>query len=372
MLRWIGLAVVVVALTAAFTLLSFYNPEPSIGPERPVGEVSGPQPKVEIEESLVYDFGDMAQFDKGSHTWKIKNVGEGDLDLWMESSSCKCTIAKLKSPDGDKTKPKAVVKPGESETIELEWETKNSPGPFLQHATIASNDPERPLFSLSAKGNVHLPVVVYPPEMIRFDSISNEEDNWARLAVYSVDRPELKILKMTTSRPDLIVAEQAPFTDEDRKHFKNKSGGYRVGLRVKKGMPLGSFQDELTIETDHPLKPLVKVTIAIRTTGPISVVPLSVRLTDVTTKNGATRDLAMLVRDGRPTKFEVEHKPDKVEVSIEPNPTETQKGRYILRIKVPEGTLPGQVDDAIIIKTDHPNASEIKVPVNILISNVSG
>jgi hypothetical protein len=95
-------------------------------------------------------------------------------------------------------------------------------------------------------------------------------------------------------------------------------------------------------------------------------------LTDVTTKLGAHRELAMLVRDGRPTKFEVEHKPDKVEVSITPNFSEKQKGRYLLRIEVPAGTLPGQVDDSIIIKTDHPNASEIKVPVNILISNVSG
>jgi hypothetical protein len=372
MLRWIGLVVAVVGVTAAITFFSYYVPESSVGPVHPVGPVAtGPQPKLEIDGPLLYDFGDMAQMDKGSHSWKIKNVGEGDLEIWMDSSSCKCTIAKLRSEDG-KSKPKAVIKPGESETVDLEWETKTTQGPFLQYATIASNDPNRELFRLDAKGNVQPPVVVFPPEMIRFDGISNEESNWQRLAVYSADRPATKITKLTSSRPELIVPQLVPFTAEDQQHFKIKSGGYRVGVEVKPGMPVGTSQDELIIETDHPLRPVIKVTISTRTTGPISVVPLGVRLTDVTTKLGAHRELAMLVRDGRPTKFEVEHKPDKVEVSITPNFSEKQKGRYLLRIEVPAGTLPGQVDDSIIIKTDHPNASEIKVPVNILISNVSG
>ncbi len=86
---------------------------------------------------------------------------------------------------------------------------------------------------------------------------------------------------------------------------------------------------------------MVKVSIAIRTTGPISVVPLGVRLTDVQHQGRRGRDLAMLVRDGRPTKFEVEHKPDKVEVSIEPNRPTTQKGRYLLRIDRAEGHAAG-------------------------------
>jgi hypothetical protein len=371
MLRWIVLALVVVGLTAAATLLSLYVPEPGAGTVLSAAERNGPQPKVEVEEPLVHDFGVMAQQDKGVHSWKVKNVGEGELEMWMDSSTCSCTIAKLKSEDG-KTKPKVVVKPGDSTTIDLEWETRNNQNDYVKGATIATNDPSRPLFKLDVKGKVFPPIVIYPPEMIRFEAISNEEPNGQSVGVFSYDRPSTKVTKLTTSRPELIVAKQVAFTDKDRQHLKIKSGGCRVDVEVKPGMPVGSFQEELVIETDHPLQPVVKVSIAIRTTGPISIVPMGLRLTDVTSKKGITRDLAILVRGGRPTKFEVVRKPDKLEVSIEPSATETQKGRYLLRISVPPGTAPGHVEDSIIIKTDHPHASEIKIPVNILISNVAG
>jgi hypothetical protein len=369
MLRWIGLALVVVCLTAAATLLSYYTPEPSVGPVYSAGDMSGPQPKVEVEEPLIHDFGVMAQQDKGSHSWKVTNTGEGELEMWMDHSTCKCTIAKLKSSDG-KTKPKVVLKPGETTTIDLEWETKSTQNAFLQSATIATNDPTRPLFQLDAKGTVHPPVVVFPQDMIRFDGISNEESNTRRIGVFSHDRPATKITKLSTTRPELLVTKLSAFDEQDRKQLNVKSGGYRVDVELKPGMPVGTYQDELVIETDHPLRPLIKVPIAIRTTGPISVVPLALRLTDVTSKNGAHRELAILVRGARPTNFEIEYKPAKLDVSIKPS--DTQKGRYILQIDVPPGTQSGQIDDVIIIKTDHPHAQQIKVPVNILISNVSG
>ncbi len=371
MLRWIILAVIVVILTASATFLSLYLNDPETAPKHSARTATGPQPKVEIDEALLFDFGSMPQQSTGTHSWKIKNVGDGDLELWMESSTCSCTIAKLSSKTGE-AKKKVVVKPGDSTDIDLEWQTKTFRDAYSKGATIGTNDFSRQSFQLNVKGTVHPPVVVYPPEMIRFDAISNEEPNQGRIAVYSPDRPEMKITKVTSSRPEFIVAQVTPFTDDDRKHLKVNKGGWRVDVVVKPGMPVGNFQDEITIETDHPLQSRFTVSVAGRTTGPISVVPLGLRITDISSKKGGSGVLTMLVRGGRVTKFEVVQKPEKVNVRIEPSDTETQKGRYLIHIDVPPGTPPGQIDEMLIIKTDHPHASELKIPINILISNVSG
>ena len=75
----------------------------------------------------------------------------------------------------------------------------------------------------------------------------------------------------------------------------------------------------------------------------------------------------MLVREGRPTKFTIERKPEKIDVQIVPNEQSGAKGRYRLIVTVPRGTPPGLIDDEIVIKTDHPKVSEIKVPVNVVV-----
>jgi hypothetical protein len=371
MLRWILVAAVVVALTATATFVIQYVPDSDTRTGSAVNESTGPQPKVEIEQPLLYEFGTMSQETKGTYAWEIKNVGEGRLDLWLEGkTTCSCTVAKLqKSEDnGDAPKPVVSVEPGNSTKIDLEWNTKTMGVDYSQGATIGTNDPSRPSFKIAVKGKVYPPVTIYPPEMITLNGISNEETTRTRIAVYSMDRPDLKIKKISTSRPGTIVATESPLSEDDVKQLKVKKG-YRVDVAVKPGLPLGSFSDELVIETDHPLRPEVKVSIAGRTTGPISVLPPTLRMPSVTSSQGAIQDLTLLVRGGRPTKFEIAHTPAKLKVAITQNDTASQKGRYRLRVTVPPGTPAGAVEEEIILKTDHPRAGELKIPVVVLISN---
>ncbi len=65
-----------------------------------------------------------------------------------------------------------------------------------------------------------------------------------------------------------------------------------------------------------------------------------------------------------PKEFKVEHQPDKVKINYK-----ERKGGYLLTVTVPPGTAAGLVEDEIILKTDKPKASEVKIPVTILISN---
>ena len=364
MARWIILSVVVVALTAVTTFLVQYAPDSSDELSYPVAATTGPQPKLEIDQDVSHNFGKMSQQTKAKHTWKITNKGEGDLELWLVgNTSCSCTIASLK--DGKK----AEVKPGGSTNIDLDWNTKTFENEYSQTATIGTNDPSRPTFTLLVRGKVHPPVVVIPPQLITFGAISNEESHQSRVAVFSADRPEMKVTSVTTSRPALIVAKVEPLTAEDCKQLQTKAG-YKIAVEVKPGMPLGQFHDELVVQTDHPQRPELKISISGSANGPIAVVPDNVRLPNVLARAGGSQDVMLMVRGGKPTNFEVVRKPAQLEVAIAPNTDiPSMKGRYRVTVKVPPGTAPGWINDTIILKTDHPKVSELKIPVNIFVSN---
>ena len=367
MLRWVILSVVVVVLAAAATLVVQYGTGSSPTWNLPAGvKTGGPQPRVEVEGALIHEFGELSTQKTSTRKWKVKNTGEGNLEIWLLGSTCTCTIPKLK---GEGTR--EVVKPGESTEIELEWKTKDAIGEFSKGATIGTNDPSRPEFALRVHGMVYSPIVVLPEPhegVVMVGDISNDQVKEISLAVFSPEHPELKIKNVSTSMPNLIAAKPVPLTPQELEKLKLK-GGYRLMLEIKPGMPLGTFREELVIETDHPDQPKYQLVLAGMASGPISLRPSILRMVAVKSKEGASDQMILLVREGRPTSFKVIRKPEKLEVSITPNDTPTQKGRYRLTVAVPPGTSPGLIDDEIILQTDHPKVGELKVPVNIVVGS---
>jgi hypothetical protein len=373
MLRWVILVVAVVSLTAAATLVVQYLPDAEEASKVAVPEVTGPQPKVVIAGDPTYDFGKMARHDKASHTWNIKNEGDAPLEVWQDGkTTCSCTAAKLDHGrktefDADK-KTTMVIQPGESNTIDLEWHTEKDLGEnYRQGATFGTNDPRTKTFQLLVQGKVYPAVVVFPPGLELPPGISNDKPHQVKFAVYSKERPDLKLPKITSSRPRLIVATPQPMTPEETRTFKIDKG-YTVTVEVKPGMPLGVFHDELVITTDHPKQPEIRLPIGGKMEGPISVTPPGLRMRDVVSRDGASANLKLTVRGGRETRIEVAEKPENLDVAVVPVDTEKAKGRYNLTVKVPPGTAVGKVGGFIVLKTDHPMASEMKIPVDILVS----
>src|SRR5262249_9472507 len=144
----------------------------------------------------------------------------------------------------------------------------------------------------------------------------NDKPHLMRLAIYSKERPDLKVQKISSSRPGLIVAEAKPLTAEEAKQLKVEKG-YTVIVEIKPGMPLGIFHDELVLYTDHPKMPEVKLPVGGHMDGPISVTPPGLWMHDVVSRKGASRDLTLIVRGGKVTKIEVAEKPEKLDIEIE-------------------------------------------------------
>jgi hypothetical protein len=368
MMRWIILAVVVVVTAAVGTVVVQYGTgsDPSWALSAGDPTTAGPVPKVEIEGTLVHEFGPMTTQKSGTHKWAVHNRGDGDLHLWLSGSTCVCTVAKLKAEGS-----KEVVTPGGSTEIEVKWDTKDMVGEFAKNVTIATNDPRRPEFKLNVHGTVHNPVIVLPPpeqNAISLGVISNDEPTKTSLAVFSPNRPELKLTKIVTSKPELITIQTVPLSKTELAQLK-ATGGYRLNLEIKPGLPQGTLREELIIQCDHPDQPRLQYTLTGTVTGPISVMPASLSMVVVSGKKGDKSVLNLLVREGRSTSFTIAHKPEKVDVTLEPNETPSLKGRYRLTVTVPPGSPAFQVDDEIVLRTDHPRVKELRIPVSVVVGS---
>ncbi len=368
MKRWFVLAILVVALTATGTVV--LQTLPAISPT--TGGVDypaplateGPKPKAVIDGELTHRFDTMAQLTKGEKVWSIRNEGPGDLVLKQGSKTCSCTIVNLKDSDS------AVLKPKESTEIRLTWETRTYNGKFSQSASILTNDPERPELKFVVEGTVRPAVVLFPPSpTVNFLTLSNtEEDHKYKVAVASPDKRDLKITKLTSSKPGLIVAEQQPLTESECKDLKIEAG-YRVTINAKGGLPLGAFREELVIGTDHPQQPEVKLTVTGKMEGPISISPERLYVRNVPTRIGGRGIVKLVVRGRKPTTFQVKSKPKNLKVEIAPSDNPHKEGQYQMIVTIPPGTPPGWIQDLIILKTDHPKAGELRIPVDVRVGS---
>jgi hypothetical protein len=186
------------------------------------------------------------------------------------------------------------------------------------------------------------------------------------MCVFSKDRPETKITHISTSSKE-IVAEQEPASEEDCKGLQIKSGT-KLTVKVKSGMPLGFFKEEVVLTTDHPKQPELRIGVGGRMSGAITIMPSTVVNHQADGKLGSTSEVSLVVRNARATKFELVKKPEGLDVEIMPS---DRAGRYKLAVKVPAGTPAGKIVDEIVLKTDHPRADKVIVPVSIWILNAN-
>ncbi len=368
MKRWLLLAALVVVITTTATVAVQYLPSQGSSGELPYpapAAQKGPQPVAVVDDDSIYHFGMAAQEVKLEKDWVIKNEGKAELVLTKGPPACSCTIADF--PGGKDT---ITLKPGEQTTLHLTFETRTNNGAYHKSATVITNDPVHPTLEFAAEGTVRPSIVLYPPEpTINFLDISNDQDDHrANVAFYSPDQPDVKITKLTSSRPDHIVVSEEPLSAEECKSLKIERGR-RINVDVKGSMPLGIFREEVVVKTDHPKQPEVRLTVMGKLVGPISASPERMRLVPVDSKLGQTAELKLTVRGLRPTKFEVEKKPAKFQVAVLPIDPEKQPGQYRLTVTIPPGLPAEMILDQIVLKTDHPKAAEVKIPLDVVIKD---
>ncbi len=92
----------------------------------------------------VHDYGNIKQNANGTCEFKFKNTGKEPLIISMARGSCGCTVPEW---------PKEPIKPGESASIKVNYDTKRV-GQISKTVTITSNAKNEPSKTLTIKGNV--------------------------------------------------------------------------------------------------------------------------------------------------------------------------------------------------------------------------
>lgn len=96
-------------------------------------------------EPTSFDFGDMNQGDKKSHTFQLTNGGKTDLIIRRVRSSCGCTAV---APS------KKVISPGETAPIEVTFDSRGKRGRQSKSITVITNDPKNPTATLRISSNI--------------------------------------------------------------------------------------------------------------------------------------------------------------------------------------------------------------------------
>ena len=102
-------------------------------------------PKIELE-SEVFDFGTIKQGEVIKKEIKISNKGKSDLIIRKYFASCGCTIVSIE---------KTTLKPNESISIKMEYNSASKKGKEEKTITIISNDPRRMNLNITVKGMVN-------------------------------------------------------------------------------------------------------------------------------------------------------------------------------------------------------------------------
>jgi Protein of unknown function (DUF1573) len=376
MVRWIGVAVLVVAGSASMSYVLYRSPHAETaeegtseakpgGPSRaPAPPPTGPFGKLQLEGEPEFDFGKMAFGDSGSHVFAIKNEGDGNLTVARGPASCGCTVAEL--GDTASAGKELSLKPGEATSVTIRYTPKH-PGKFQNQAGILTNDPSRREVSFRITGEVFAAFTTVPPGgSFTFPRLPNDELTTTELTLSSVDKPDFRILGIDSSRPEVLTATYRELSEEEKAQHK-LTRGYHIDIALKPSPELGVFREELLVTTDHPTKAELLVPVSGKRVGAISATPDQVRFQAAAPTGG--RGMCVLsVRGQGPTRFEVIEKPENLAVQIEPiagasGPTRT----YRLTASLPPGTPPGRIDGSIVLKTDHPAVGVFKIPLSVAV-----
>ena len=218
-----------------------------------VGEVSPDAPRAEVVETR-HVFGTIGTGSSGSHRFAIRNTGGGPLTLTRGSTSCTCTVSDFESAEGGSPDAKKVVPPGEETFVTVEWKGKPPGGPFRQQATILTDDPRRPEVVFVVEGTV-VPTWRVVPESLALARLTASASQQASATVFTYGESPPEVETVTIDHPQasrFFTLAHSPLSPEEIAAETGASGGFRIDLDIKPGLPLGRLRQTITARFRMP------------------------------------------------------------------------------------------------------------------------
>ncbi len=211
------------------------------------GNVPPDAPRVEVTETT-HLFGTIGTGTSGSHRFEIRNTGERPLTLSRGSSSCSCTVSDFDVADGAAADSTKVVPPGERTFVTVKWQGKPPGGPFRQQVTIVTDDPRRPEIVFAVEGTV-VPTWLAVPESLSLDQFSTSSSHQASATIYTFGQALPEVESVIVDGPDadrFFVIKTTNLSAEEVATQPEATGGFRIDVEVKPGLPIGPLRRTIT------------------------------------------------------------------------------------------------------------------------------
>ena len=190
-------------------------------------------PKITFE-SLVYDFGEVGPSAKNEGQFKFTNTGEGLLKITKVARCCG-VITKLD---------KMEYAPGESGTLEVEWNSGPLESSMKKNIIVHSNDPNSPATSLTIKAKVVLKVTWEPRKLNLF--LDENNAGCPNITISSIDNRPFSITDFK-STADCITAdfdpnvEKTEFVVEPKVDMEKLQENLRGRVNISMSHPQGNL-----------------------------------------------------------------------------------------------------------------------------------
>jgi hypothetical protein len=333
-------------------------------------------PRVQVNEPH-YQFGTMERGRTRSHRFEVKNVGNAPLTLQVGQTSCKCTLGEV---TGD------AIPPGGTTHVELEWTAKVDNGPFRQTATVITNDPLQSKVELSIEGEIVDATAVQPSDFV-FDKVAAGEAKSAEVYVMALVQDEIEVSDAELSDPATREKFDVKIERVERELLPNPNAkdGVKVTLTAKSDLPIGRFDQWLSVETNLKDGEKLEIPVIGRVVGDISVHGVAwsdeqgaLAIGKVKSSEGARQKVNVVVRGAtaNDVKFEVQSvDPPELKVTVgEPKRLNDELMHVPIEIEVPAGTRPmvrlntAQSEPGrIVLTTTHPKVKELVLGVRFAV-----
>jgi hypothetical protein len=190
-------------------------------------------PKITFE-SLVYDFGEVGPSAKNEGQFKFTNTGEGLLKITKVARCCG-VITRLD---------KMEYAPGESGTLQVEWNSGPLESSMKKNIIVHSNDPNSPATSLTIKAKVVLKVTWEPRKLKLF--LDENNAGCPNITISSIDNRPFSITDFK-STADCITAdfdpnvEKTEFVVEPKVDMEKLQENLRGRVNISLSHPQGNL-----------------------------------------------------------------------------------------------------------------------------------
>lgn len=321
---------------------------------------AGAGPKLELS-GADWDFGEVWQAEPLQTAFQVKNAGDAPLTIELKSS-CGCTEAK---------KVKNPLPPGESDTLEIRYDSLKRTGPTNQTVTLTTNDPARPQVLITVRGNVKpMYELLAPGSEKKTNSIS-----FGRLYQDSAEQRSIKFHNRYTEKMPLKL-QPGPDNSPYEVELKELEPGqtYELIARTKPPLTIGDARGRVVLETGVARLPQIEVLIFGAVQPPVTVDPARVLLPRGNVA-GLTQVVRVVSAPAHPVKVleaQPTHASVKAEVRPLAPPAADKPGEQSVQeivLSLPPGEqIPDDVELAVELLTDakDPAFQKVRVPIKVI------